>query len=84
MTALRKRTSATRERQSPAQVSRAKAHHLYEGSRVVRRAAWRGMLKQSVCRTCERLLIAEQECLTRVPCVKTEYALRINDILCVE
>ena len=73
-------SSATRERQSPAQVSRAKAHHVYEGSRVVRRAAWRGMLKESVCRTCEHLAIAAEACLTRVPCVKGEYAPRINDI----
>jgi hypothetical protein len=71
------RSSATRERQSPAQVSRAKAHHVYEGSTVVRRAAWRGMLKESVCRT-------EEACLTRVPCIKGEYAPRISELLCVE
>jgi hypothetical protein len=47
---------------------------------VSRRAAWRGMLKESVCRTCEHLTVAEEACLARVPCVKGEYAPRINVI----
>ena len=59
-------------------------YHVYEGSTVVRRAAWRGMLKESVYRTCEHLAMAEKACLNRVPRVKGEYAPRIDEILYVE
>jgi hypothetical protein len=55
-----------------------------KGSRVVQRAAWRGMLKGSVRRTCELLTMAEARCLTCLRCVKGEYARRIDGILYVE
>ena len=59
-------------------------YHIYEDSTVVRRAAWRGTLKESVYRTCQHLAMAEKACLKRVPRVKGEYAPRIDEILCVE
>ena len=61
-----------------------KVRHVFEGSRVVPRAAWGGMLKESVRRICEDLATAEEGCLTCVQCVKGEYSPRIDEILCVE
>jgi len=55
-----------------------------KGSRAVRGVARRGMLNESVRRTCENLPMAEEGCLKHAPCVKNEYATRINDVLCVE
>jgi hypothetical protein len=54
------------------------------GSQVVHRAAWRGMLNNSVRLTCEDLATAEKGHLTVVLCVKGDDARRINEILYVE
>ena len=83
-TALRDRSTAARERQSRARSPDPRCARVYEGSTVVRRAAWRGMLKDRVRHTCEHLAMAEDGCLTCIPCVKSEYPPRINEILYVE
>jgi hypothetical protein len=50
---------------------------------VVRLAIWRGMFKDSVRRTCGHLATAEVKYHTHILCVKDEYAVRINGMLCV-
>jgi len=52
-----------------------------QASTVVRPAARRGMLKEKVRRTCERLATAKGACLPCVQCVKGEYAVRIKETL---
>jgi hypothetical protein len=83
-TALWDRSTATREPQTHAKTPRQEASHVYEGSRVVRRAAWRGMIRDSVRRTREHLARSENPNLTCVQCEKGEFAARINEILYVE
>ena len=81
-TVLLDSNTALRKRQSHIEVLQSKV--AMKGSRVVQRAAWRGMLKGRVRRTCELLTMAEAGCLTCVRCVKGDYARRIDGILYVE
>ncbi len=75
-------STALRKWQSHIEVLQSKV--AMKGSRVVQRAAWRGMLKRRVCRTCELLTMAEDGCLTCVRYVKPQYARRIDGFLYVE
>lgn len=81
-TALLDISIAPRERQSHIEVFQSKVRD--EGSRVVRLAARRGMLKGRGRRTCELLTMTKSLCLTCVRCVKGQYAPRIEEIWAVD